>query len=187
MAEGEREFLLVEYQRIGAELVANETMGDARANLFTVIWMGAVGGIVAIHASADAMKDRELANVVVLGLLGLLVIGAMTFVRLVKRACHTDLLIDALSRLRGKLANKTSLALLPWKQEPKTKRTWYGFGLVQLVMLLDSGTVAMIVGSAWSSAPPLALGGTAAATFGAHWLAAERLFRADHQQRQQSH
>lgn len=153
MSPDAREFLLAEYQRLGSDLVANESMGDARANLYVTLWAAAIGGTTAAWAAV------RLRLPLLIGLVGLAALGVVTLVRLYRRNCHSDRLIDALARIRAlMLRDDPALAdVLPWGRPAAAEPGGWSLvtvkprrpavlqvGLLQMVAGLNAGTAALV-------------------------------------------
>lgn len=151
-----REFLFAEYARIGADFVANESMGDGRATLFVTLWAAGVAGATAIRTSVEL---EQLILPLVIGLTGLALLGLVTLNRLFKRTTTTDRLADALARLRLLLIGQDLAiqAALPWgdNKVPKLRRgaivhrrsttlPRMEVGLVQTIAVLNAGTAMLI-------------------------------------------
>ena len=134
----DREFYTREYDRIGTELVENESMGEGRVALYLGIWSATVAGIAAV-VSEQATVPAELA------LAGLLVVGALgvvTTVRIAKRNYRSDALIDSLSRIRRLLYPHGVRvdAALPWdvfSTKPQRPVIWHA-GLLQVLYLANA-------------------------------------------------
>lgn len=144
-----RDFYIREYDRLGAELVANEAMGEGRVAIYLGVWSAAVAGVGALLTFADD-RAAELVSVALVGLLVVLALGVVTIARIAKRNHRTDEFIDALSRLRVLLAPQGSgriFAALPW-----TDRLTQGCrpavlhaGLLQVACLATSVVPALAV------------------------------------------
>lgn len=147
----DREFLLIEYQRLGDELIANESGGDARAALYATLWTAAVAAVAVYRTSAKDVQD-SIQGLLLTALVGLAALGFVVLVRLVNRDIQTDRIIDALSRIRSVVVIDRALAAqaLPWETlfAAKSARRFYKPGLVQVVLLLNSGIVAMFAAAA---------------------------------------
>jgi 8-oxo-dGTP diphosphatase len=100
---GERDTYAVEYQRLGAELIGNESMGDARASLYLGLWGGGVAGVAALVSQPPRDDATTVAPLVALGLVVLLLLGCVTLARIGRRNHRTDQLSDALVNLRSLL------------------------------------------------------------------------------------
>jgi len=145
----EREFCNREYERIGAEFIENEAMGEGRVSLYLGVWSAALGGAGAILSLSDPVP-RPLATVALVGLVVVLALGVVTAVRILKRNYQTDQLVDSLMRLRYLLRpaeGTLSAAALPWNdREDLTKRCRRAVrdvGLLHVVCLANAVVPAL--------------------------------------------
>lgn len=158
-----------EYERIGSELVQNESMGDGRVNLYLGLWGVAVAGVAAVLSNDS--HGEQLRPLVTLALVVLSWLGVVTLVRIVRRNQRTDELVDALVRFRYLMLGPSRPlydAAAPWKdwdcakcREPrvaikKRRRAFWQAGLLQPVYLANSGVPPML-GLVWLEAFPVLL------------------------------
>jgi hypothetical protein len=168
-----KEFILAEYQRVGAELMANESAGDARVATFVGLWtLGTGAGVNYVflargapgrdgqgHA-AQTETGRDLAGA---GMGLVILLGVLSLAWMIKRNLKTDVLIDTLVRFRYLVLSSLSgerrvLALvLPqeWigeSSEPKLearRRNIFKVGLVPLTAVLNAIAVGTFVAIWW--------------------------------------
>lgn len=150
ISQSDREFILAEYTRIAADLLANEAMGDSRMNFYATLWAAGAAGTAAVISQEKELWELRVS--LALGLVGLVMLGLWTIYRLYRRDMHTDKLIDALARLRALLIRRKPLVrhALPWK-DPLTRpavkdgRTFKrNFGVLAAALLLNAGTFGLM-------------------------------------------
>jgi hypothetical protein len=144
-----REFLAREYDRIGAELIESESMGEGRVALYFGIWSAAVAGVGAIMVSAES-NHPAVTSVAIGGLTVVLLLGVVTTVRISRRNYNTDKLIDSLCRLRYLLLpNNAALirAALPWTDEQTKgrRKVLLEAGLLQVLYLANAVIPALFI------------------------------------------
>ena len=170
LSPAERDFYTREYDRIGAELVENESMGEGRVALYLGVWSAAVGGVGAIVSVAGSLS-HALVSVALVGLAVVLALGLVTAIRILKRNHHTDELIDALMRLRHLLRPLDSeliVAAFPWEDDKVlTKECRHAVlhaGLLQVVCLANAVVPALGLVALWrDAAAPAYVGATVVA------------------------
>ena len=140
LEDDEREMCTREYERLSAELSANESMGDARVSVYMGVWTAAMGGaLVVTEGSAKPFAAM---------LFPLLVLGVVTLARIVKRNHKTDELIDALTRFRELLLVGSSglfQRASPWDSGLLKKRrpAFLHLGLLHVLYLANASIAGL--------------------------------------------
>jgi len=147
--ENVREFYAREYERIGAELVENESMGEGRVALYLGVWSVALASVAAM-ATATSPPEAFVSSVVLAGLSVVLLLGVVTTSRVVKRNFHTDELIDSLSRIRQLLSPEAKWIIpsaMPWNDDISLTRprrpVLLHAGLLHVLCLANAVTVTL--------------------------------------------
>jgi drug/metabolite transporter (DMT)-like permease len=150
LTEGEREFVLAEYSRLGAELTENESMGEGRVTLYLGVWSAVLAAVGSLLFSEEKNPDG-VRGIVFAALFVVLLLGVVSIKRVLKRNHHTDELIDALVRLRGLLnVGPEVQRALPWSDESaKSKRSIWDVGLLQILVITNSIVPAVAVLYVW--------------------------------------
>jgi hypothetical protein len=95
------QFLMKEYDALTHELARNEDRGEARLTMFLTLVAAVIGGLVTLAASNEEAAVKLVRPVASFAIIGMLAIGVIVFLRLLKRDELTDNLIADLSSLRA--------------------------------------------------------------------------------------
>jgi len=99
------EFLLDELKHFGESLWRNEEVGEKRFNFFLTLVTAVISGLVALHAQEKPLYPVDVRMQITGGALAsLLVLGLMTYLRMLHRNRVTDEYKSTLAYIRGKLA-----------------------------------------------------------------------------------
>jgi 8-oxo-dGTP pyrophosphatase MutT (NUDIX family) len=178
--EPAKEFLLAEYTRFSEAFWQNEATGETRVNWFLGIVTAALGGLVTLATKAEGtLVGAHLRSIVLIGLAAILVLGIVTFARMLIRNERTDQYKYALDTIRQKFQDHfdgDGILLQynplggPWDDDaPKRKLG----GLVHNVAAINSLVIGLGVGVASYTIAPVLLGLVALAGSFAfqYWLA----------------
>lgn len=155
------QFLMKDYDALTQELERNEGRGETRLSMFMTLVTAVIAGLVTLAASDQASAANLVRPVVSFALAGMLAIGVVLFLRLLKRNEVTDGFVADLSRLRAIVRERldpTGLlsAWRPFKpqqlnsrdgEDPATKRRRKFGGLADTVAVINSilaGALAMV-------------------------------------------
>lgn len=196
--EEQRDYLLAEYARIGAEVLANEASGDARTTVHLTAW--ALGGTALAGFLTMPEPAAALRALMTLAMLALLALGALTLLRLYARNNATDDLTDTLTRLRALLDVRGAAdRALPegWQRKDgrvgpvKGRRQlfWKGHpraGLIEILVVINACSAGMpvVAASPDGVVPAIAL---AVVAFAAQVYLIQRAYRARHAERDAVH
>lgn len=138
------EFLIADLEHFGESLWRNEEVGEKRFNFFITLITAVLAGLVALHVEGkEKLGLCELKSITNVALMTLLVLGIMTYLRMLHRNRDSDQYQRTLKHIREKL-----LAINPMIEEyrvpqPLVPGTWKHFrgGLAETV----GATVATLV------------------------------------------
>jgi hypothetical protein len=95
-----KDLLLADYNYISESLLKNEQGGETRVNLFMTLVTAGIGGLFALMTGVAGLTGLEMRVVIVAGLASLLVVGTVTWLRMIKRDIGTDLFAYRLDLIR---------------------------------------------------------------------------------------
>lgn len=147
------DFLLHEFDHVGAALLHNEDAGERRVQFFLAV-ATAVFGLIGLAFRAEnepiAQTAREWALPISIGLVALLIFGLATLLRIIERNVATDRYKYALRALRRRfvssdLASAHPAAFFEPYTEPKQRRAWSSKGgWLEVVALLNASILLLI-------------------------------------------
>jgi putative (di)nucleoside polyphosphate hydrolase len=142
------EFLLAELEHFGESLWRNEEVGEKRFNFFLTLVTAVISGLVALHAQEKPLLSSAVRLQITGGALdGLLVLGLMTYLRMLHRNRVTDEYKKTLTYIRGKLAELNPAVghhHVPLKFEG-WRRKWLRGGLAETVGALEALLVCSLL------------------------------------------
>ncbi len=132
--------LVADLEHFGESLWRNEEVGEKRFNFFLTLVTAVIAGLVALHTEGKDMLDvNTLRDITNGALVGLLVLGLLTFLRMLHRNRVTDQYQRTLKHIREKL-----LAINPLEgygvPQPlgAGKWKWVRGGLAETVGAMDA-------------------------------------------------
>lgn len=137
--QGSADLLIADLEHFGESLWRNEEVGEKRFNFFITLVTAVIAGLVAFHTS-DAQLDPPTMKAVTNGaLIALLVLGLLTYMRMLQRNRVTDQYQRTLKYIRQKLADLNHLPEYKVPQPLDTGiRKWFRGGLAETVGAIDS-------------------------------------------------
>ncbi len=85
-----KDLLLADYRHLAESFWNNEKTGETRVSLFIGLVTLVIGALVTLVASDDPPGDDTMRIIVMLSLFGLLMLGVITWLRILKRNETTD-------------------------------------------------------------------------------------------------
>ena len=140
------DLLLADLEHFGESLWRNDEIGERRFNFFLTLTTSVIAGLAALYAAKAEMFDKALLPCVTrLALTGLLVFGAMTYMRLLQKDRVTDEYHETLRYIRNMLAKLDPAAVA--YEVPQGPRTaaWRKVGLAQMAGVLTAGLFALLI------------------------------------------
>ena len=155
---------MAEYARFSDAFWQNEATGETRVNWFLGIVTAALGGLVTLATRAEGTRvGVHLRSIILIGLAAILVLGIVTFARMLIRNERTDQYKHALDTIRQKFQDHFDCdgILLqynplggPWKDDAPKRKIG---GLVHNVAAINSLVIALGVGVASYPFAPVVL------------------------------
>jgi len=134
------DLLIADLEHFGESMWRNEEVGEKRFNFFVTFVTAVIGGLVALHTSQRKPDEATLTSITSGALVGLLVFGILTYLRMLHRNRVTDQYQRTLKYIRERL-----LALNPSLTEYKVpqplhagKWKWLRGGLAETVGAMDA-------------------------------------------------
>jgi hypothetical protein len=171
-------FLLAELEHFGDSLWRNEEVGEKRFNFFLTLVTAVAGGLVALHTQEKpALSGVARLQITEGALAGLLILGMMTFIRMLHRNRVTDEYKKTLTYIRGKLAGlnppvghyHVPVAL----QHNDRRKKWLRGGLAETVGAME-GALLYAYLTLFSVPPAVSVPAGLAVLFTCWWIAAHR-------------
>ncbi len=139
------QFLIEEYKHFSESFWKNEELGERRLNFYMTLYTAVLAGIVGlITSNSDPFQFK---SIVSFALLGVLIFGIFTYLRMIKRDKVTEEYKRIIKHLRQQIWSATSEDAskysLPFNPNPK--RILKG-GLVETVSVMNSLLIAIICG-----------------------------------------
>jgi putative (di)nucleoside polyphosphate hydrolase len=148
-----RDLLLAEYQQYSDAYWKNEEAGERRLTFFITLTTAIIGALVALRAKDVQLEGIDLPRLTAAALLGVLIFGVATFLRILQRDRVTDEYKGILVYLRDKMRKEADLGdyVLPFLP----RRHWLlRGGLAVTTALLNSFLFSLLVVAApvkWAS------------------------------------
>ena len=95
-----RDILLEDYRHLSESFWNNEQAGDTRVNWFIVVVGGVLGGLVTLITGEHAVDKAVLRPIIAAALIGLLVFGFVTLLRMITRNENSDRYKHGLQTIR---------------------------------------------------------------------------------------
>lgn len=130
------DFLIAEHQHFADSFWRTEELGEKRLNFFISLLTTAVAGLVVLATSESALTESEMQWVAFATGLALLLLGASTLLRMLRRNEVADQYKDAIGLVRKTFCNRYALE----RYEPfgELSRHLFTGGLAQTAALLNS-------------------------------------------------
>jgi CYTH domain len=135
------EFLLAEYRYLADSFWRNEEGGEKRVNFFITLVTAVLAALVALATKQGSLTDGQIVGISFAACLGLLAVGILTFLRLIRRNHVSDSYKRAMDRLRCRFREWDPAALGGHEPFPKSDRPHRSFGrggLTDLVAAVNS-------------------------------------------------
>src|SRR5690349_21090719 len=97
---GPSELLLAELEHFGDSLWENEQIGEKRFNFFVTLVTAVAGGLVTLAASEHRPRLDHLIGIATAATAGLLIVGLLTYLRMLRRNAVAKEYQDTLKELR---------------------------------------------------------------------------------------
>lgn len=134
----DEKFLLAEYQYFSDAFWKNEETGEKRVEFFITLTTAVIAGVVALATrSGEALPDANIRNISIGVLSAMLLLGLVTFLRIMQRNRVTDEFKDILDYLRGQIKHRSE-SLGDYKLPFRPSRRWLKGGLAETVALMNS-------------------------------------------------
>jgi hypothetical protein len=117
-----KDLLLADLQHFGESMLRNEEVGEKRFDFFVTLVTAVVAGLVALATSTDPATKAMLKPIAHWALAALLVVGLLSFLRMLHRNRITDDYKRTLKLIRGKF--KAGCAELREYEVPVKRETW---------------------------------------------------------------
>jgi putative (di)nucleoside polyphosphate hydrolase len=155
------DLLVADLEHFGEALLRNEEIGEKRFEFFVTLATAVIGGLVAFATNSSPFATAYLTQVLRWSLVGLLLFGLLTYLRMLQRNRVTDEYKRTLNYIRTVYKSAAGEALLPTYSVPRTihsratewLRAGYGETLAVLNGLLTIGLLL-----AWQRTPLIAAG-----------------------------
>jgi hypothetical protein len=140
--DGLTDFLIADLEHFGESLWRNEELGERRLSFFLTLATAIISGLVALHTSEDIFIAKENLDDLTRGaLMGLLVFGVTTYLRMLHRNRVTDEYHRTLKHIRDKL-RKINGPLDGYRVPQRSPETgawkWLKGGLAESVAVIDA-------------------------------------------------
>ncbi|MDX1407110.1 MAG: NUDIX domain-containing protein, partial [Saprospiraceae bacterium] len=145
----DEQLLLAEYQHFSESLWRNEEIGEKRVSYFVTLVTAVLSGLIALDVTVLENK-LNLKNLIVAFLIILLVVGILTFLRMLRRNRVTDEYIDIIKYLREEMRVR-SFSLSDYQITFRKPKTLLRGGLAEMVAALNALIVAALIYFAWTS------------------------------------
>jgi hypothetical protein len=155
------DFLIADLAHFGESLWRNEDVGEKRFNFFIAIITAVISGLIALHTQGSTGVDpTTLKNITAGVLIGLLIFGLLTYLRILKRNRVADEYQRTLKYIRLQLLQLPSVADVPKYKVPRKEDSgiwdWFRGGLAETVgainAIIFSGLLIVIsVEMVWAS------------------------------------
>jgi len=142
------DFLLEEYKNLAVSFWKNEETGEKRVNFFITLVTAVIAALIALATNDKGYLPREtIPLITIFSLVGLLLFGIFTLLRMIRRNRVTDEYKKAMGTIRD-IFKKFDYQRLkdydPFKDKRKKRKLGRG-GLVETVALINSLIFAAIV------------------------------------------
>lgn len=151
--------LRADLEHFGESLWRNDEIGERRFNFFLTLATSVIGGLAALYGARDTKFDAvTLLYITRAALLGLVIFGLLTYLRLLQRDRVTDELHATLRYIRNRLADLKPDGSDPADVEPavlhyavplripkKHRLRWLKGGLAQMAGVMTGGLLALLV------------------------------------------
>ena len=160
-ADGAEKFLLAEYGHLSDSFWKNEESGEKRVNFLITLVTAVLTAIVALATRPGALSD-EIAWIAFASCMALLVVGLVTFLRMIRRNTVTDEYKRALDEIRERFHRGDATGLLdgydPFQPPGAGRRRFGRGGLTDLVAVVNSVIVAAAVAALVTRDEPAGVG-----------------------------
>jgi hypothetical protein len=174
--QGAREFLLEDFRHFSESFWRNEEVGEKRFSFFVSLVTAVAGGLVALRTADKAhISDGEVMGITRAAVAALLVVGILSYLRMLHRNRTTDEYHRTLRYIRARL-----VATLPGFSDyevPRTIDSWpdnLRAGYAETVGVLNGLLLAVLVWLLYSGQWCVAIGSGAALAAISWWLACDR-------------
>lgn len=141
-----REFYRADFEHFAESYWRNEAVGESRLNIFLGLIATVYGAVGFLGKSNDHVDWQAMRSPAIAASIALLVIGALTLLRVLKRNAATDDFIRAMGLLRKTLTDGKCQHV----DHLKTGRTAFSGGTKHVVACINAGLVAILT---WVIAP----------------------------------
>ena len=154
-----KDLFIADLEHFGQSLWRNEEIGEKRFNFFLTLVTAVVAGLATLQASERKLPPNALTAITNGALAGLLLLGVLTYLRLLHRNRVTDQYQRTLKHIRGKLLDLNQPSTGYDVPQPLDARRWKWFrgGLAETVgaieaVLLCALLVFNSIGLCWAGA-----------------------------------
>jgi len=168
--------LLADLEHFGESMWRNEEVGEKRFGFFLTIITAVAGGLVALASSEGRLSAPELQLLRDMSILALLLIGELTYLRMVQRNRVTDEYQDTLTYIRNRYVSLCPGAGEYSVPEGRGKRKSllqqvFKAGYVETIGTINSALIAagLLLSLQWAPGAAAGAGGVAMML---HWLPA---------------
>ncbi len=140
MTSDQHAFLREQATQLGNALLHNEEAGERRLSFYMGIVTATVGGLAFLASSERPrfITPETIRVASIVALLTLLLIGAVTLLRVMRRNAVTDGFVNALTLLRDQLAPESVASALKDALTPQRTRPFWNGGLAQLTATVNA-------------------------------------------------
>jgi len=140
--------LIADLEHFGESLFRNEEVGEKRLNFFLTLLTAAIGGLVTLHSGKDnPLGHAALMQITEAVLFGLLLLGFMTYLRLLHRNRVTDQYQRTLKHIREQLL-ALSPSLVEYRVPAKGDGAawkWFRGGLAETAGAMNAGLLCALL------------------------------------------
>jgi hypothetical protein len=115
-------FLVADLQHFGQSLLENERMGEERFRFFSTLITAVSAGLVALYTADAGMKDEPKELIVTGALIGLVLFGLLTYLRMLQRDRASEGYRNDLKHIRSQLCTQLHLQRYDVPRPPHTMR-----------------------------------------------------------------
>jgi hypothetical protein len=172
--QGGREFLLEDFRHFSESSWRNEEVGEKRFSFFVSLVTAVAGGLVALRTAAH-ISDREVMGITRAAVTALLVVGILSYLRMLHRNRITDEYHRTPKYIRERLVG--TVPGLRYYKVPRTMDAWRDnlrAGYAETVGVLNGLLLAVLVWLLYSGQWCVAIGSGAALAAISWWLACNR-------------
>jgi hypothetical protein len=156
-----KDLLIADLEHFGESLWRNEEIGEKRLNFFITLAAAVASGLVALATSDKPPSDETLRGIVATALSALLVLGLVTYLRMLKRNQVTDQYHRTLKHIRETYA-KLFGGLESYRVPVPPKPRKFGGGYAETMGTIEGLLAGALI---WQWHPAMAVFAGAIVTF----------------------